>query len=645
MPHLTPEPAAGVVRDVQLNGGPIVGGHGYGVFDVVSTGTFRASSTAGIGHGNATGAATLLTSTAYNGVPSGAGATIAGLVGSANVTNDYVHMYASGPGSVARGRINAAETVGSGNARLYSSGVGSIASGFIGVSDTALTPFNAYLKSTSAGSIAMGSIRDRYGKLYSQGAGSIAVGEVAGQNSYLYSSATGSIAAGKAGNTALTVAGNIRSYGNGSLAMGYSNGGYIKATSTGAFAQGEQNGSYYIRATAPGAMARGRSTGGTIEASSSASTAIGDVVSGAISSSGDGSFAMGKVTNTGYIYAQANGAFSVGAADNSGRILGLQAGCLAVGYSRYNGYIRSGSGIAINKKGCFTGGYANASYMDTQRNGAFAFGCAYSQGRLLVTGAGASAMGYVNNGYIRATADGATARGRSYGDIHASGFGAFAGGDSQGGPSPIVASGAGSFAFGYGRNSGGIYATGLGSCAIGYAYNTSQVRAQANGAFACGNAYGFNVEATAKGAWAGGWARSNGITASGYGSMAFGYSSGGLISTKGYKGAMALGYAGINIYCQAYGAVQFHGGTNDNYESVAVGTQLRLASHSPTTKRGGDIWADSGGGYIYMYGQTAGYNWKSTYQCAKRSYVTTGVTTAGNFTYFNIQYGLITSAS
>jgi hypothetical protein len=601
---------AGVNRDIQLNNS--------GAFGVATPGTFKATNNAGFGNGTIGGSATTLTKPPYYSQPNGAGAILSGRVNSAYVNSYYAYFNADGVGAVARGSINAKETVGTGYATIKSTGRGAVATGYVEVIDTAGTSFNAQMKSEGNGSIVAGRMNGRYGVMAAYSDGAMAIGRLGGGNSntYLISQGEGAIAAGRAGDIALLSYGRIEASAAGAIATGVSEDSYngIRAQGIGSLAQGVQTGgNYTIRAQADGTMARGFSgSQGNIVASANAAIAHGNALYGNIYGSGVGAFAGGQ-TNYGTINASGVASVAFGAVANNSYLLATSLG------SRAGGYANGGGTLQANAVGSLVHGVINnGAGLHTTGVGAVAMGYAYSGGGIYATNRGAVAMGHTDGGVIQASGYGAVAMGRGYGSgaIQATGHGSVAMGQN------VFSSGVASIAMGY-SGGGALSATADGAFAFGYVSSSGLTRA------------------TNKGSFAGGFSTGTAIEADGYGSMAFGYS-GSVIDTGNYKGCLAFGDGNTGpIYCMADGAVQFHNGTNDNYASLAVGPNIRLGSHYPNNKRVGDIWY--GGSHVYMH--TSGYDWKGTYQCARRSQITTGVSNSGSFTNFTIEYGLITSAS
>jgi hypothetical protein len=238
---------AGVNRDIQLNNS--------GAFGVATPGTFKATNNAGFGNGTIGGSATTLTKPPYYSQPQGAGAILSGRVNSANVNSYYAYFNADGDGAVARGRIYAKETVGTGYATIKSTGRGAVATGYVEVIDTAGTSFNAQMKSEGNGSIVAGRMNGRYGVMAAYSDGAMAIGRLGGGNSntYLISQGEGAIAAGRAGDIALLSYGRIEASAAGAIATGVSEDSYngIRAQGIGSLAQGVQTGgNYTIRAQA-----------------------------------------------------------------------------------------------------------------------------------------------------------------------------------------------------------------------------------------------------------------------------------------------------------------------------------------------------------------------------------------------------------
>jgi hypothetical protein len=180
------------------------------------------------------------------------------------------------------------------------------------------------------------------------------------------------------------------------------------------------------------------------------------------------------------------------------------------------------------------------------------------------------ALGWVSNGEIIAGNEhgagvGALAFGKvtTGGAIRATGNGSFAGGICDGSGASVFSSSPGSFAFGL-SNGGTIQAGNSGAVAFGYANPSIQITANGIGAFAGG--YGLNrILASGAGSFA--FGRSQGIstrylTSSGNGSIAMGYADGWGFTASG-NGAIAMGHAAnADLVASAAGAfIHGWGGT------------------------------------------------------------------------------------
>lgn len=300
----------------------------------------------------------------------------------------------------------------------------------------------------------------------------------------------------------------------------------------------------------------------------------------------DAANAGGFITSTGSILASANGALAHGSAGAAGTITATGVGAFAFGSSL--GTITAGT-----TAGSFAGGYTALSRAITaSASGSFAHGhSAGASGSITATGSGSFVQGFATAASITASSTGCFAQGYSGYRIAASGVGSFAQGHAVVTGGDIYASGTGSFAQGYASATGDIHASSSGTFAQGATNGSATIDADGSGSFAQGYARAGNIVASGSGAFAHGYAYAN-ITASANGAFAHGFASSGSSITATYSGAFAVGYASAAIAATAQNAFQLGPGTNNQQDSLQVGTDLRFKGSDGvfSSQANGDFW-------------------------------------------------------
>ena len=206
------------------------------------------------------------------------------------------------------------------------------------------------------------------GKIETLQFGSTACG-YANNNGIISSNGTGAYAGGTAQNSdALIQCGHA-----GSIAYGNAFGGKITTTAQGSFAMGDSESNGLISAQDQGAMAFGRAED-----------------EGQIISSGEGSFALGRAATSGLIHAEFTGAFAIGSVNQGAKIRSSNTGSFAGGLAG-----GSDSLIHADHNGTFAFGHvASGGIIRTDKQGSLAFGLCDNDGEILTQGLGSMALGF-----------------------------------------------------------------------------------------------------------------------------------------------------------------------------------------------------------------------------------------------------------
>jgi len=166
-------------------------------------------------------------------------------------------------------------------------------------------------------------------KTKARGAGSLAIGYSTDTSAEIDANGIGSLAMGYAGGT--EPYGNIKAWGDGSVAGGYSiSDSNIYAEGKGSIALGDANGTADILSTGDGSFASGYAYNGSIDANDDGAIAIGYTASGDIHSYGKGSVAMGHAASSRTLEASGDGAIAMGYA-NTGDTKATANGSVAIG--------------------------------------------------------------------------------------------------------------------------------------------------------------------------------------------------------------------------------------------------------------------------------------------------------------------------
>ncbi len=561
----------------------------------------------------------------------------------------------------------------------------------------------SFIRALNNGSMAMGNSDDA-GVLESANDGSITLGTAS--TGTIRSNGTGSIAMG---NSTLLSSSLILSSGDGSISGGFSSGGIIRATNNGSICLGYNSNSLSVLESsglgsfATGAIITGdalttlRSTNsgsftcGRVSGNSSIleSTGLGSFTTGyifgngsTITSSSDGSFVGGHILNTPgnpcTISSTGQGSFALGFATETSTITSSGAGSVAFGVSSTNNEITSsnfgsfagghatagnvgGSYIRSGGRGSFA--YGHVTDNNSRINGgaaslttSFAFGIVENGGFISSNGNGSFASGSVDDSNLLSTNVGSTAFGRAVDattGIQSTGIGSFVTGMAQFENSEITASNRGAFAGGYtsgfvpvGTTNAHIRSTAFGSFSYGYCRGQSgggidsHIIASSEGSFASGHTEsGGHIDASGRGSRAHGFvnASSETISASADGSFAFGrdvqtaQASSMIIGQ--YGTALAASLPSTPLIISGVGSLQIGGGSSAAVRdiSVMIGT---ITPGAPSIGGGvADHWYTTGADFAELM------EWNSIIP------IPTGDDIFGNFVRISLTNGMMEIAT
>ncbi len=485
-------------------------------------------------------------------------------------SSDVGNITANNMGAMARG------VVGGSGSFILSSSWGTTAAGWAGTGGTITASANgatAYgnagnlgvINASSAGGTAIGFSTDT-SLIEAPGSANFSGGYAGNGSTISSKTGWGNIAYGWVGTNSArrNIKGLIESSGYGSLAVGSSAGGILRASGTGALAHG-----YAITNT---------DTRGIIQATTNGAFAGGLVSAGGgeITASGNGSFAHGRVQATAKIIASGVGSWAGGFALDSnittgvsGTIEATDNGAFAYGFAQEGGRIR-----AIGHNGSFALGHAKGA-----------------NSSIISSVAGSFAFGYSNNGGV----------------IQADNIGSIAFGVSLESNSLILSNSAGSFVSGMSTDGGILNANGEGSAVFGKAMDSdSKINAVNEGAFAIGLAQDKGIiESYGGGSFAGGFAYNLGsnIRTDAYGSVSYGsvHDSSQLIA--GGEGAVSFGVIQNKSKHHAIGYGAFITGySSENSEKIANsdGTVVMGFTESSSLMQ-----VNGTGSFIFGYAQSS----------------------------------------
>lgn len=399
-------------------------------------------------------------------------------LGGAGVTNPLILKTGDGTASAPAGFASAVIAHGEANGGTADVQVAAGKSGFAQGDVTGAAAANAYIAAQEDGAFASG-------KAIAQGTA----------NASILASGYGAQAHGSAVSQSNDAASVVAS-GSGAFAQGAASRAALLSSGQGSFAMGRVDTDAAITASGDGASATGWAYNGSIVATYRGAFARGHAFYGDILASSYGAFAGGEATDAGStIVASGYGATALGSARTGGDILSQSRGSFAVGHANIGainasaygsiagGFANGASGdIHAYSRGSIAHGFADGGVLQSGGEGSHTFGKASSAGHLQTSGGGPGAQGAFAGGFAYA------------GDIYAQADGAFAFGVASVSGSEISASGKGSFAQGYAKQTGTgvseIKAQALGAFAIGNAQHGAKIIAGDYGAFAGGNAQG-----------------------------------------------------------------------------------------------------------------------------------------------------------